>query len=78
MRAISIHVHISSVAPGDRVNVLMINKAQTRTTVLENVAVLAADQKVGVVTLLVSPQDAQQITDAGEQREFSLRLWKSD
>jgi Flp pilus assembly protein CpaB len=80
IRTVSIHVHedVSSVAPGDRVNVLMIDKAQTSVTVLENVAVMAADQKVGVVTLLVSPEDAQRITDAGEQQEFSLRLWKSN
>jgi Flp pilus assembly protein CpaB len=78
MRAVSILVHedVSSVAPGNRVNMLMIDKAQTSVTVLENVAVMAADQKVGV-TLLVSPEDAQRITDANQQQESSLRLWKS-
>jgi len=80
MRSVSIHVHenISFVAPGDRVNVLIINKAQTRTIGLENVIVMAVDQKVGVVTLLVSLEDAQRMTDAGKQREFSVRLWKSN
>jgi Flp pilus assembly protein CpaB len=70
MRAVGIHVHVSSVAPDDHVNVLMINKAQTRIILLENVIVMAVDQKVGVVTLLVSPEDAQQIMDAGEQGEI--------
>ena len=80
MRSVSIHVHenISFVAPGDRVNVLIINKAQTRTIGLENVIVMAVDQKVGVVTLLVSLEDAQRMTDAGKQREISVRLWKSN
>lgn len=67
-----------SLAAGDRVNVFMIDEAQTNVAVLDNVAVMAADQKVGIVTLLVSPEDAQRITDAGEQPKFSLRLWKSE
>ena len=79
MRAVKILVDEDiSLALGDRVNVLMMDKAQTNITVLENVAVMAADQKLRVATLLVSPQDAQRITDAGEQGRLSLRLWKSD
>ena len=79
LRAVDILVDEDiSLAPGDRVNVLMIDKAQTNVTVLENVAVMAADQKVGIVTLVVSPEDARRITDAGEQQKLSLRLWKSD
>jgi Flp pilus assembly protein CpaB len=78
LRAVNILVDEDiSLAPGDRVNVLMIDKTQTNVTALENVAVMAADQKLGIVTLVVSPEDAQRIADAGEQGQSSLRLWKS-
>jgi hypothetical protein len=46
--------------------------------VLENVEVAAAEKESGVVTFLVSPDDAQRVMDAGEQGEFRLRLWKSN
>jgi Flp pilus assembly protein CpaB len=64
--------------PGDHVDVLIAGKGQEITTVLENVEVAAAEKESGVVTFLVSPDDAQRVMDAGEQGEFRLRLWKSN
>jgi pilus assembly protein CpaB len=78
------------VQPGTRVDVLLTgnpqgsNEQQT-TTVLENVAVIATDrrlernsageaQSATVVTLLVSPDDAQRLTLAGSQGHIQLAL----
>jgi pilus assembly protein CpaB len=78
------------VQPGTRVDVLLTgnpngsNEQQT-TTVLENVAVLATGQKLErnaageassapVITLLVSPDDAQKLTLAGNQGHIQLTL----
>lgn len=78
------------VQPGTRVDVLLTgnpngsNEQQT-TTVLENVAVLATGQKLernpageasaaAVITLLVSPDDAQKLTLAGNQGHIQLTL----
>jgi pilus assembly protein CpaB len=78
------------VQPGTRVDVLLTgnpngaNEQQT-TTVLENVAVLATGQKLernaageasatSVITLLVSPDDAQKLTLAGNQGHIQLTL----
>jgi len=78
------------VQPGTRVDVLLTgnpggaNEEQT-TTVLENVAVLATGQKLErnaageassapVITLLVSPDDAQKLTLAGNQGRIQLTL----
>ena len=78
------------VVPGTRVDVLLTgnpggaNEQQT-TTVLENVAVIAAGQKLErnaagepqstpVITLLVSPDDAQKLTLASSQGHIQLAL----
>ena len=78
------------VLPGTRVDVLLTgnpggsNEQQT-TTVLENVAVIATGQKLErnaagepqitpVITLLVSPDDAQKLTLAANQGKIQLAL----
>lgn len=78
------------VQPGTRVDVLLTGNPggsgeQQTTTVLENVAVLATGQKLErnaageassapVITLLVSPDDAQKLTLAGNQGHIQLTL----
>ncbi|HKS76970.1 MAG TPA: Flp pilus assembly protein CpaB [Terriglobales bacterium] len=78
------------VQPGTRVDVLLTGNpggaADTQTiTVLENVAVLATGQRLErnaageaspapVITLLVSPDDAQKLTLAGNQGRIQLSL----
>jgi len=66
------------VAPGDYVDVLVIGEGKESSTVLQNVDVVAEDQKAGVVEFFVSPDDAQRVTQAGERGQFRLRLWKSN
>jgi len=95
MRAVSVRVNeVVAVAgfavPGTHVDVLLTgnpggaNEAQT-TTVLENVAVIAAGQKLErnaagdpqttpVITLLVAPDDAQKLTLAASQGKIQLAL----
>jgi pilus assembly protein CpaB len=94
MRAVSVKVNeVVSVAgfvqPGTHVDVLLTGNpsgsgTQT-TTVLENVSVIAAGQKlernasgeaqnVPVITLLVSPDDAQKLTLAQSQGRIQLAL----
>jgi len=95
MRAVSVRVNevvavAGFVLPGTRVDVLLTgnpsggNEPQT-TTVLENVAVIAAGQKLErnaagepqstpVITLLVSPDDAQRLTLASSQGHIQLAL----
>jgi pilus assembly protein CpaB len=95
MRAVSVRVNeVVSVAgfvtPGTRVDVILTgspvgaNQPLT-TTVLENVEVLAAGQKlqrtaegepqtVPVITLLVSPDDAQKLTMAAGEGRIQLAL----
>jgi pilus assembly protein CpaB len=95
MRAVSVKVNdVVSVAgfvvPGTRVDVLLTGNPSkeselTTTTVLENVQVLAAGQKlqrdangepqqVPVITLLVSPEDAQKLTLANQDGKIQLSL----
>lgn len=78
------------VQPGTRVDVLLTGNPvgaseQQTTTVLENVAVLATGQRLErnaageassapVITLLVSPDDAQKLTLAGNQGRIQLTL----
>src|SRR5215472_802926 len=78
------------VQPGTRVDVLLTGNPgssgeQQTTTVLENVAVLATGQKLErnpageassapVITLLVSPDDAQKLTLAANQGRIQLTL----
>jgi len=78
------------VLPGTRVDVLLTGNPtgssdQQTTTVLENVAVLATGQKLernsagdpensAVITLLVSPDDAQRLTLASTQGKIQLSL----
>jgi len=78
------------VLPGTRVDVLLTGNPtsgsdQQTTTVLENVAVLATGQKLernsagdpensAVITLLVSPDDAQKLTLATTQGKIQLSL----
>jgi pilus assembly protein CpaB len=95
MRAVSVRVNevvavAGFVVPGTRVDVLLTgnpgsgNEQQT-TTVLKNVAVIAAGQKLErnaagepqstpVITLLVSPDDAQKLTLASSQGHIQLAL----
>src|SRR5437660_1499319 len=95
MRAVSVRVNevigvAGFVVPGTRVDVLLTGnplgspESQT-TTVLENIAVLAAGQKlerstagepqtVPVITLLVSPEDAQKLTLASQDGKIQLAL----
>lgn len=95
MRAVSVRVNevvavAGFVVPGTRVDVLLTgnptgaNESQT-TTVLENVAVIAAGQKLErnaagepqstpVITLLVFPDDAQKLTLASSQGHIQLAL----
>jgi len=95
MRAVSVRVNeVVSVAgfvtAGTRVDVLLTGNAtgaeeQQTSTVLENVEVLAANQRMErsssgepqaaqVVTLLVSPDDAQKLTLASTQGRIQLAL----
>jgi pilus assembly protein CpaB len=95
MRAVSVRVNevvavAGFVIPGTRVDVLLTgNPTGTNepltTTVLENVEVLAAGQKlqrsaqgepqsVPVITLLVSPEDAQKLTMASNEGRIQLAL----
>ncbi|HUA17034.1 MAG TPA: Flp pilus assembly protein CpaB [Verrucomicrobiae bacterium] len=95
MRAVSVRVNeVVSVAgfvtPGTRVDVLLTGTPgsggeQETTTVLQNVAVLAAGhtlersatgeaQNVPVITLLVSPDDAQRLTLASSEGHIQLAL----
>lgn len=78
------------VTPGTRVDVLLTGTPgaggdQETTTVLQNVAVLASGhtlertatgeaQNTAVITLLVSPEDAQRLTLAGSQGHIQLAL----
>lgn len=78
------------VLPGTRVDVLLTGNPGTggesvTTTVLENVAVLATGQKLernaagqpqntAVITLLVSPEDAQKLTLASQEGRIQLSL----
>jgi pilus assembly protein CpaB len=95
MRAVSVRVNDvvsvgGFVGPGTRVDVLLTgspnggNEEQT-TTVLQNVAVIAAGSKldrnasgdaqnVPVMTLLVSPDDAQKLTLASSEGHIQLAL----
>jgi len=95
MRAVSVRVNevvavAGFVVPGTRVDVLLTgnpagaNEQQT-TTVLENVLVIAAGQRLErnaagepqttpVITLLVSPDDAQKLTLASSQGHIQLDL----
>jgi pilus assembly protein CpaB len=95
MRAVSVRVNevvavAGFVVPGTHVDVLLTgnpvgaNEPQT-TTVLENVAVIAAGQKLErnaagepqttpVITLVVSPDDAQKLTLASSQGHIQLAL----
>ena len=95
MRAVSVRVNeVVSVAgfvtPGTRVDVLLTGTPgaggeQQTTTVLQNVAVLAAGhtlertatgeaQNTAVITLLVSPDDAQRLTLASSEGHIQLAL----
>lgn len=98
MRAVSVKVNevvavAGFVTPGTRVDVILTGSATrsndpgevTTTTVLENVQVLAAGQKlqrnengdaqsVPVITLLVSPEDAQKLTLASSEGRIQLSL----
>jgi pilus assembly protein CpaB len=95
MRAVSVRVNevvavAGFVVPGTRVDVLLTgtpggNSEQQTTTVLENVAVIAAGQKLErnsagepqmtpVITLLVSPDDAQKLTLASTEGRIQLSL----
>ncbi len=95
MRAVSVRVNevvavAGFVIPGTRVDVLLTGNPRgtdepLTTTVLENVEVLAAGQKlqrsaqgepqsVPVITLLVSPEDAQKLTMASNEGRIQLAL----
>jgi pilus assembly protein CpaB len=94
MRAVSVRVNevvtnSGYVQPGTRVDVLLTGNPtggeQQTTTVLENVAVIAAGSKLernaagepqtsAVITLLVSPDDAQKLTLASTQGKIQLAL----
>lgn len=94
MRAVSVRVNevvgvAGFVQPGTRVDVLLTGNAsggeQQTTTVLKNVAVIAAGQKLDrsssgesqmspVITLLVSPDDAQRLTLASMDGRIQLAL----
>lgn len=95
MRAVSVRVNdvvavAGFVMPGTRVDVLVTgnptsSQETVTTTVLENVEVLAAGQKmqangegkpenVTVMTLLVSPEDAQKLTLASADGKIQLAL----
>jgi pilus assembly protein CpaB len=94
MRAVSVRVNevvavAGFVVPGTRVDVLLTGTPgggeQQTTTVLENVAVIAAGQRlersasgeaqqVPVITLLVSPEDAQKVTLASTEGRIQLTL----
>lgn len=95
MRAVSVRVNevvavAGFVVPGTRVDVLLTGNPRgtdepLTTTVLENVEVLAAGQKlqhsaqgepqsVPVITLLVSPEDAQKLTMASNEGRIQLTL----
>jgi len=95
MRAVSVRVNevvavAGFVVPGTRVDVLLTgapggNSEQQTTTVLENVAVIAAGQRLernaagepqntAVITLLVTPDDAQKLTLASNEGRIQLAL----
>ncbi|PYX65450.1 MAG: Flp pilus assembly protein CpaB [Acidobacteria bacterium] len=94
MRAVSVRVNevvgvAGFVQPGTRVDVLLTGNPgsgqQQTTTVLENVGVIAAGQRLErnaageaqmapVITLLVSPDDAQKLTLASTEGRIQLSL----
>ena len=95
MRAVSVRVNevvqvAGFVGPGTRVDVLVSgnptgSNEPVITTLLENIEVLAAGQKmernasgepqtVPVITLLVSPEDAQKLTLASNEGHIQLAL----
>src|SRR5207237_4487238 len=94
MRAVSVRVNevvgvAGFVQPGTRVDVLLTGNPgsgqQQTTTVLENVGVIAAGQRLErnaageaqmapVITLLVSPDDAQKLTLASTEGRIQLAL----
>src|SRR5713101_8040155 len=95
MRAVSVRVNevigvAGFVVPGTRVDVLLTGSpsgsaGERTTTVLENVAVIASDQRLErsvageaqtapVITLLVSPDDAQKLALAQSQGKIQLSL----
>jgi pilus assembly protein CpaB len=88
MRAVSVRVNdVVSVAgfvqPGSRVDVMTTGSGQT-TTVLENVAVIAVGKNLDrgatdapfspVITLLVSPDDAQKLALVSQEGRIQLSL----
>jgi Flp pilus assembly protein CpaB len=89
MCAVSIRSNIT-VALGDHVDVLLVGKEQEASAVLENVEVAAvsrrgsvahrpeAEKETGVVTILVSADEAKRLWDANGHGNFRLRLRKAD
>ena len=77
MRAVSLISDIP-VAPGDRVDVLVVAEGQETRAVLQNAEVAAADKESGIVTFLLSLGDAARVTESGQTGKFRLRPWKSD
>lgn len=72
MRAVSIMVKQNMAAPGDHVDLLVIDKGQEQ-IVLKNVEVVTRDENV--VQFLVSSEDAKRVQQAVErgQEPFQLR-----
>jgi pilus assembly protein CpaB len=83
MRAVSVRANMAAgVVPGSRVDVLVndnpVGSESHTTTVLQGVEVLASVQEkpesLGVVTLLTSPKDAEEIMLASQKGRISLIL----
>ena len=81
MRAVSVLVKgAADIAPGTRVDVLVTDKPKESeshtTTVLQGVEVLASAQEktesLGVVTLIASPKDAEEIALAAQKGRIEL------
>ena len=75
MRAVTVLIHQDiSVVPGDRVDLLFVGKGQETNAVLENVEVAVADKEVGIVTFLVSPDEAQKMQKIMAASEVTVTL----
>jgi hypothetical protein len=76
MRGVAFFVEHSDIKIGDRVDVIGL-QGEGETVVLTNVelaALTAVDAKSDAASCIVSPEEAEKLTDASELFKFCLRL----
>jgi Flp pilus assembly protein CpaB len=73
MRAVSIHLREKiTLAKGDHVDVVLIDKASPHTVMAENVPVVAFRDSENIVTLLVNQEDSDKIMTAATGSKVSV------